>query len=88
MISPNEARRHANALINKAANTGKFYAVFVLPPSPKSKSVTLKTTATTTDLFGRLSATYPNALVGVYDDGDMPSRIADDILFVADLVNY
>lgn len=63
----------ASKLIDRASNTGKPYAVFLL------QSGDTKTTNTTTDLFRAAMQRQPERLVGAYDEHARPEWITDDV---------
>ena len=62
----------AEMIVERASNTGKRLAVFLLAGKTK-------TTTTTTDLFKAAMQKHENALVGVYDGDADPRWSVEDV---------
>lgn len=62
----------AEMIVERAANTGKQIAVFLIDGKTKP-------TAATTELFQMAMQKYPRGLIGIYDDRADPQWIVDDV---------
>lgn len=64
----------AEAIVERALNTSKSIAVFLLGGKTK-------TTAATTNLFSAAMEKHPHALVGIYDREADPRWIVEDVAY-------
>ena len=67
-------KRFAEETVEKAQNTGKKYAVFMINGK-------IKRTSTTTNLFRNAMEKCERSLVGVYDDRCDPKWIEEDLSY-------